>query len=135
MKGKELFLSKHPFSKLSQDVNLYLRTPIISIKYKKSFNIVNSEQFIITDIDKINGFIYAENDYKKDIKIPINKFQQMFHVAYCITSHKSQGQTIEHVLLVLEDDSAFKNKNTHIQMIYTGITRASKKLILCRKVL
>ena len=94
LKGKELFLPKHPFSKLSQDVYLYLKTPIIAIKNKKTFNIVNSEQFIITEIDKINGFIYAENDYKKDVKIPINKFQQMFHVAYCITSHKSQGQTI-----------------------------------------
>lgn len=54
---------------------------------------------------------------------------------YAMTLHKSQGQTIKDVLLVLEDYSAFKNKNTHIQMIYTGITRASKKLILCRKVL
>lgn len=52
---------------------------------------------------------------------------------YAMTLHKSQGQTIENVLLILEDYSAFKNKNTHIQMIYTGITRASKKLILCRK--
>ena len=71
-----------------------MKTPIISIKNKKTFNIVNSEQFIITEIDKNEGFIHVENDYKKDIKIPINKFQQMFHVAYCITSHKSQGQTI-----------------------------------------
>ena len=30
----------------------------------------------------------------KNIVIPFKKFQQWFHVAYCITAHKSQGQTI-----------------------------------------
>ena len=93
LKGIELFLKKNPFSKLSQDVYLYKNSEIISIKNKKELNIVNGEIFRIKEIDKNGGFIYIDNHYKTNIKIPINKFQQLFHVAYCITSHKSQGQT------------------------------------------
>ena len=89
----ELFLLKNPFSKISQDVYLTIDTPIISIKNKKEIKIVNGEMFRIKDIDKSNNLIYITNNYK-DIEIPINKFQQSFHVAFCITSHKSQGQTI-----------------------------------------
>ena len=90
----ELMLPKHPFSKISQDVYLTLGSPIISIKNKKDVDIVNGEMFKVNDIDKKNNLIYISNHYKNNIKIPINKFQQWFHIAYCITSHKSQGQTI-----------------------------------------
>ena len=50
--------------------------------------------FKVNDIDKKNNLIYISNHYKTNIVVPFNKFQQWFHVAYCITSHKSQGQTI-----------------------------------------
>jgi ATP-dependent exoDNAse (exonuclease V) alpha subunit len=89
-----LTLPKYPFSKISQKVYLTLETPIISIKNKKDVDIVNGEMFKVNDIDKENNLIYISNNYKTNIKIPFNKFQQWFHVAYCITSHKSQGQTI-----------------------------------------
>jgi hypothetical protein len=90
----EQFLPKNPFSKLSQNVWLYPNTPIISIKNKENLNIFNGEMFRIKQIDKNDNVIIIENDYKSNINIPISKFQQWFHVAYCITSHKSQGQTI-----------------------------------------
>ena len=94
MKAKALDLPAYPFSKMSQNVYLTIGTPIIAIKTKKDMNICNSEMFKIKKI--INDIIYAENDYRKEyLEIPVNKFQQWFHVAYCITSHKSQGQTID----------------------------------------
>lgn len=92
-KGIELFLPKNKFSKLSQDIYLHKNTEIMSIKNKKELNIVNGEMFRIREINKDDNFIIIDNTYKSNIKIPINKFQQLFHVAYCITSHKSQGQT------------------------------------------
>lgn len=75
---------------------------------------------------------YRKMEINNTIDIISNKIV-FASCGYAMTLHKSQGQTIENVLLVLEDYSAFKNKNTHIQMIYTGVTRASKKIILCRK--
>lgn len=75
---------------------------------------------------------YRKGEINNTIDIISNKIV-FASCGYAMTLHKSQGQTIENVLLVLEDYSAFKNKNTHIQMIYTGVTRASKKIILCRK--
>lgn len=89
-----LDLLKYTYSKNSQDVYLTLKTPVIAIKNKKEINLINSEMYIIKEIDKVNNIIIVKND-NKEIDVPINKFQQWFHVAYCITAHKSQGQTIK----------------------------------------
>jgi len=119
MKSVELFLPKNPFSKLSQDVYLYKNTEIISIKNKKEINIVNGEIFRIKEINKDNGCIYIENLYKSNIKIPINKFQQLFHVAYCITSHKSQGQTFNRPYTIHDWDQMSETCK------YVSLSRAS----------
>lgn len=73
---------------------------------------------------------------KKEINNTIDIITNKIVFASCgygMTLHKAQGQTIKQVLLVLEDYQSFKNKSTHIQMIYTGITRASETLILCKR--
>ena len=64
---------------------------IPEIKNKEKENFVNSEKFIVVDTDQDN--IFLENDTKK-LTVEIKNFQLWFHVAYCITAHKSQGQTI-----------------------------------------
>jgi nucleoside-triphosphatase THEP1 len=92
IKWVELFLKKFEYSKLSQDVYLYKNTKLIAIKNNKDYGFVNGERFTVSNID--DKIIYIENEHKnKKIQIPINKFQRLFHVAYCITSHKSQGST------------------------------------------
>jgi len=93
-------LPMNTLSKISQAVYLVENTPIISITNKKNFKIVNSEQFSISNI--YDEFIEAKKFYRDDddkiqtkiIDIPIDKFQKWFHVAYALTSHKSQGSTI-----------------------------------------
>lgn len=47
---------------------------------------------------------------------------------YALTIHKSQGSTIPHVLLCLQGLEYFKE--TMYNMLYTGVTRASKTLTL-----
>lgn len=88
---KILKLLKSEFSSKSQTVRLFKGVPVIAIKNKEKENFVNSEKFIVEDVDDNN--IVIKND-EKTLTIPKNKFQLWFHVAYCITSHKSQGQTI-----------------------------------------
>lgn len=85
-------LKKSEFSSLSQKVVLFKGVPVIAIKNKDKEGFVNSEKFIVEDVDDDN--IYIHNDMKK-LTIPQNKFQSWFHVAYCITAHKSQGETIK----------------------------------------
>lgn len=55
----------------------------------------------------------------------INKLNE-FVFAYAITTHKSQGSEWDYVSFFPE----VLNKNTHYRFLYTGITRASKKLDL-----
>ena len=86
-----LTLKKSEFSSLSQKVILFKGVPVIAIKNKEKENFVNSEKFTVENVDDDN--IILKND-TKELTIPTNKFQLWFHVAYCITSHKSQGQTI-----------------------------------------
>lgn len=85
-------LPKSEFSSLSQKVILFEGVPVIAIKNKEKENFVNSEKFTVEDVDDDN--IYLQNEMK-ELTIPKNKFQSWFHVAYCITAHKSQGETIK----------------------------------------
>ena len=48
--------------------------------------------------------------------------------AFAITVHKSQGSEFDDVLLVLPDDP--EQRLLSSEMIYTGITRARKKVII-----
>jgi ATP-dependent exoDNAse (exonuclease V) alpha subunit len=85
-----LFLPKREWNENSQNVHLYVGTPIISYKNDKAKNIVNNETFIIDRIYKKK--IYFRNE-KKSQSITIKKFQKFFFVAYAMTIHKAQGST------------------------------------------
>lgn len=54
-----------------------------------------------------------------------------FTYAYAITVHKSQGSEWDKVLLK-EENFPFE-QNEHHRWLYTGITRATKKLVIIRK--
>ena len=41
-------------------------------------------------------------DDEKEIEIPINEFQKLFYVAFCITVHRSQGSTFNHSYTIHE---------------------------------
>jgi len=89
----KLHLDKFHFSNNSQDVDLFVGMPIMAIKNKKE-SFVNGEQFIISYVD--NDIIKAISEITGiEIEIEVKIFQRNFHVAYCITSHKSQGATIK----------------------------------------
>lgn len=123
-----LELPKFKYSKISQDVYLTIGTPIMSIKNVKKLNFVNSEMFTIKKIDKNEEIITISNLYSKstdcaiykDIDIPFKKFQNWFHVAYCITSHKSQGQTINKPYSIHDWDRMDETCK------YVSLSRASK---------
>jgi ATP-dependent exoDNAse (exonuclease V) alpha subunit len=87
-----VILDKSEFSSKSQRVVLFKGVPVIAIKNKEKENFVNSEKFIVDDVDDDN--IYLHNNMK-DITVEKKNFQSWFHVAYCITAHKSQGETIK----------------------------------------
>lgn len=74
------------------------------------------EELVFIDFNDVDGIIaYGREDIDK------------ISLAYAISAHRSQGQTIQNVLFTF-DISAFMLLSK--QLVYTGMTRASKKLVM-----
>jgi ATP-dependent exoDNAse (exonuclease V) alpha subunit len=101
----------------SQDVNLFVGMPIIAYRNCKALDIVNNESFKITNIDDEN--ITFGNKRVKDKKIPTKEFQKLFFVAYAITIHKSQGDTIKKPFTIHEWERLDK------RLKYVALSRAT----------
>ena len=65
--------------------------PIISKINNSKLNIVNNECFTIKKIKDDN--IHISSEFKDDIIIHKDEFQETFYLAYSITIHSSQGET------------------------------------------
>ena len=81
----------------SQDVRLCTGMPVIARKNSKILHIYNNETFKIKEIKRKEGDkgeITVE-DEGREHTVPINEFTRIFNVAYCITVHRAQGQTID----------------------------------------
>ena len=98
---KPLTLEKLSWDKNSQRVELLQSMPVIARVNNKSYDICNNEQFTIKKITKDNIIVY---DDEKEIEIPIDKFQRLFYVAFCITVYKSQGSTFDYGYSIHEFD-------------------------------
>ena len=68
--------------------------PVIARKNCKELHIYNNETFTIKEIKRKEGEIVVE-DEGRERTVPIPEFTKIFNVAYCITVHKSQGQTFD----------------------------------------
>ena len=112
-----LKLSALEFDPNSQDVKLFVKTPVIARVNNKSLEIVNNEEFTIF---KITGDeIYLMNE-SGEVIIDIPMFQKLFYVAYCITSHKSQGISINQPYTIHEFERFTP------EMRYVALSRATK---------
>ena len=108
-----LRINKLDYDKNSQNVELLAGMPIIARINATYFDICNNELFTITQINK--EFIFIQDESDKQIEIPIGKFQKFFYVAYCITTHKSQGSTFNHGHTIHEYDK-FDNKLKYVAL-------------------
>ena len=92
--------------------------PVIARKNNKELNIFNNETFTIKEIRRKEDVITVE-DYGKTQEVPIPVFTKMFNVAYCITSHKSQGSTFDEPYTVHEFERFDE------RMKYVALSRSS----------
>ena len=99
----------------TQDYTLCKGMPIISRLNMKSLNVLNNEMFICDEIKK--DTILISNSLKK-LEIEKSKFIKMFNLAFCITTHKSQGLTIKDKYCIYEWN--LMNK----RLKYVSISRA-----------
>jgi hypothetical protein len=90
----------------------------------KKINDLNKDELkkIIQNINKltVENFIeLIEEDSDNIILIPVNKFQSLFYIAFCITVHRSQGCTYNNKYTIHE---WFRYNN---QMKYVALSRAT----------
>ena len=74
--------------------------------------------------DAYRAFFHRSGSY---LSYPVNLLPS-WEFAFAVTVHKSQGSEFEDVLLVLPDDENHRLLTREI--VYTGITRAKKRVVL-----
>ena len=100
---------------------------VIQNKNEANLGLVNGDIGILADIDKTTGAIdLLLPDKPHAIEIPVDKAGAL-KLGYCITVHKSQGAEAPYVLIAL--DPATSRMLTR-NLVYTAVTRGSKKVIL-----
>jgi hypothetical protein len=102
-----------------QKIKIFTGTPMIArLTEEKGVKLFNNEDFIITSIADGNVELQSQN---RDLnyEISLEELQSKFLVAWCLTTHKAQGQTIKENIMI-HDWSAMNN-----ELKYTAMSRAT----------
>jgi predicted GIY-YIG superfamily endonuclease len=97
------------------NMKVYKNMPVISKETKTDY--CNNEEFVVDDYD--DEYIYMSNDHRGDIDVSIKDFNSDFKLAYAMTVHKSQGQTIDRPYTIYEWERMSRN------MLYVAVSRAT----------
>ena len=97
-----------------------------SLTYENGTGIFNGELGKILKIDFLNKQIKILFDDEKEAWYAFSDMDQIEH-AYAITVHKAQGSEFDVVIMVVTQSSAMLLTRN---LLYTGLTRAKKLLIL-----
>jgi len=92
--------------------------PVIARKNNKELNIFNNETFTIKAIKQKDDVIVVVDEGREQ-EVPIAEFTKMFNVAFCITTHKSQGATFDEPYTIHEFDQFDK------RLKYVALSRAT----------
>ena len=98
----------------------------LSLTYESGTGIFNGELGKIVKIDFLNKQIKILFDDEKEAWYAFSDMDQIEH-AYAITVHKAQGCEFDVVIMVVTQSSAMLLTRN---LLYTGLTRAKKLLIL-----
>ncbi len=104
------------FDKNTQNYQLCQGMPLISRVNKKKYGVLNNEMYQCLSINQTTISVLNEN---KEIEIPKNIFHFIFMPAFCITTHKSQGLSINENYTIHEFDK-FDSK-----LKYVALSRAT----------
>ena len=100
---------------------------VLNLENFIDFNISNGDIGFIIDINPFNKDEIITVDYDGNL-VSYNKemLTSLTH-AYAISIHKSQGNEFDHVIMPL---SLYYSRMLYNKLIYTGVSRAKKSLIL-----
>ena len=123
-KTPDAFLLKHERKNKddkAKDIWIYKDMPIMSVKNSKKYNLINSDELIVTDYN--DEFIYLKNlDNDEILEIPHGEFHKIFVCNYATTIHKIQGATITENINIWNSTKVLNDKH----LGYTAVSRAKK---------
>lgn len=99
---------------------------VIITKNNNRKQIVNGQIGYITEIDLVEKTITVQFEEEQSVILDTDDIENL-RLAYAITVHKSQGSEWKNVIYVCANDTAMNKK----PLVYTAITRAKAKLIIC----
>lgn len=105
------------YDKNTQNYTLCKGMPLISRLNMKSVDVLNNEMFVC---DKINENDIEVSNGMKKLTIPKNIFNRLFLLAFCITTHKSQGLSFN------EKYSIYEYQKFSKKLKYVALSRATK---------
>lgn len=111
---------------IKNNYDIYWEKKIDKDKFERGTGAFNGELGRIKKIDIEEKQIKVEFDDGKDVWYAFSELDQLEH-AYAITIHKAQGSEFDVVILVVPQSS---NMLLTRNLLYTGITRAKKLLIV-----
>ena len=101
----------------SQNLKLLKGMPIIAKKTTEKYDIMNNETFDIIDI---NNDTFKIKVHDTPIEIETKEFSNLFNIAFCMTIHKSQGQTFTY------DYNIYEWEKLDNRLKYVALSRATK---------
>lgn len=134
---KVVQLEADPLDDDTQDVWLYPGLPVISCtttaateqpdlpadagitqRLRAAKDMQNNEVLDVVEVDEETLTVRSRNEGNKLRTFPTADFHRLFRVSYCITVHKTQGDTIT------EDFTIWEHERMSRRMLYTALTRA-----------
>jgi conjugative relaxase-like TrwC/TraI family protein len=98
----------------TKEIEISKNDRIVTLKNDKQIGVKNGEMWQVKNIDSQGNITIKNNDKEKTINI--RDYNYMDH-AYAITTHKSQGMTVNKVI------SDVSSQKTNYNEVYTAVTR------------
>lgn len=125
--GEVIFRESDRVMQVKNNYDIYWeKGNTLSLTYESGTGIFNGELGKIVKIDFLNKQIKILFDDEKEAWYAFSDMDQIEH-AYAITVHKAQGSEFDVVIMVVTQSSAMLLTRN---LLYTGLTRAKKLLIL-----
>lgn len=117
-----IFLKYEGTDDKQQDAYIYKDLPVMAITNNKDYEIINSEEFIVTEYSSANSDVTLarEEDPEDKIVVELKHFHKNFVVNYASTTHKSQGATITKGLNLWDWSMLCRDR----RIGYTAVSRA-----------
>ena len=126
-KKDSLFIPFNSEDEYTQDMYIYENLPVIARRTVEGGEImINNETYSVINYDDTHIYLYCErpdDDGEKvnhSIDVEINKFNDLFALNYCSTTHKKQGATIT------ENFTIYDWNKMSTRCRYTALSRARK---------